>query len=326
MWLGFDIGGTKLAVALGDADGKLAARRRRPLAPSGDPRRDVDAMLRDARELLAEAGVGAGALEGVGIAAPGPIDASRGVVEHPPNLPGWECVPLTAWFADALGVPAHLENDANAAALAEWRFGAGQGARDLVYLTMSTGVGAGLVLDGRLYRGARGNAGEVGHVPVEWDGERCGCGRRGCLEAYVGGRRWSERLARVTPADGRVAALAGGVASVRPEHVLAAAREGDRFACDELARWNDYLARGLVAICFTLAPEVIVLGTIAAAAGDALCLEPLRQRVAERVWPELVRGLEIRPAALGADGAYYAALCSALEASPDASAASSPRS
>ena len=316
MWLGFDIGGTKLAVALGDADGKLAARRRRPLAPSGDPRRDVDAMLRDARELLAEAGVGPGALRGVGVAAPGPIDAAQGVVDGPPNLPGWTAVPLAAWFAAAFDAPVQLENDANAAALAEWRFGAGRGARHLVYLTMSTGVGGGLVLDGRLYRGSGGAAGEVGHMPVEWDGERCGCGRRGCLEAYVGGRCWTERLRRETPAGSRVAALAGGVAKTGPEHVIAAAREGDAYAVAELARWNHYLSRGLTALAFLLVPDLFVLGTIAVAAGEELCLAPQRRSLAEHVWPTLARHIEIRASALGEHGADYAALCAALEGSP----------
>jgi glucokinase len=180
---------------------------------------------------------------------------------------------------------------------------------------MSTGVGGGLVLDGRLYRGT-GGAGEVGHMPVEWgeSAELCGCGRRGCLEAYVGGRCWSERLARITPAASRVAALAGASTHARPEHVIAAAREGDAFARSELDRWNHYLARGLTVLTYTLAPEVFVLGTIAAAGGEALVLEPLRGMLAAQVWPTLVRHADVRASALGADRAYYAALCAALEA------------
>jgi len=317
VWLGFDIGGTKLAVVVGDEAGRIAARRRRAIGASGDPRTDVNAMLRDAHELLAEAGVAASALRGVGVAAPGPIDFARGVVESPPNLAGWDAVPIRAWLGEVFEAPVHLENDANAAALAEWRFGAGRGAQHLVYLTMSTGVGGGLVLDGRLYRGT-GGAGEVGHMPVEWgrDSELCGCGRRGCLEAYVGGRRWTERLARITPAASRVAALAGAPAQARPEHVLAAAREGDGFARGELERWNRYLARGLVALSYVLAPEVFVLGTIATAAGEALCFEPLRRALAAAVWPSVARKSEIRGSGLGEDGPYYAALCAAFEASP----------
>jgi glucokinase len=312
LWLGFDIGGTKLAVVVGDETGRIAARRRRPIAASGDPRRDLDAMVADGRALLAEAGVRPEALRGVGVAAPGPVDPGRGTVESPPNLVGWKSVPVVQTFADAFGVPAHLENDADAAALAEWRFGAGQGARNLVYLTMSTGVGGGLLLDGRLYRGA-GGAGEVGHMPVVEDGEPCGCGRRGCLEAYVGGRCWSERLRRETPAGSRVAALAGGAHLATPVHVIAAAGEGDAFALAELERWNEHLSRALAILVFVLDPDVFVLGTIAAAAGEALCLAPLRRRLRERLGPAWSGHTEIRASTLGDDGAYYAALCAALE-------------
>lgn len=325
MWLGFDIGGTKLALALGDAEGGIRARRRRPIEASGDPRRDADAMLADARELLTEAGVAADALRGIGIAVPGPVDSRRGRVERPPNLPGWDSVPLLEWFGQEFSAPLHLENDANAAALAEWRFGAGRGARHMVYLSMSTGVGGGLVLDGRLYRG-HGGAGEIGHMPVEWDGERCGCGRRGCLEAYVGGRCWAERLREQTPETSRVVQLAGAREAIAPEHVVAAAREGDEFACRELERWNHYLARGLVALSYALAPEVFVLGTIAAAAGAELCLDPLRRELAARVWPSLAGAIEVRAAELADDGAYYAALCAAYEASPEDGSPAPPAS
>ena len=315
MWLGIDIGGTKVAFALGDDTGRLAARRRRPSRASGDPRADVEAMLRDAHELLAEAGVSPAALRGVGIAAPGPIDFERGVVESPPNLEGWRSVPLVEWFRAAFSAPVHVENDANAAALAEWRFGAARGVRHLAYLTMSTGVGGGLVLDGRLYRGT-GGAGEVGHMPVEWgdSAEPCGCGQRGHLEAYVGGRCWTERLARITPATSRVAELAGAPAQARPEHLVAAAREGDAFALGEMERWNHYLARGLVALTYALAPELFVLGTIATAAGEALCFRPLRAALAAQVWPSLARRVDVRGSGLGEDRPYYAALCAALEA------------
>jgi glucokinase len=215
---------------------------------------------------------------------------------------------------EALGCPVHVENDANAAALAEWRHGAGRGARHVVFLTMSTGVGGGLILDGRLYRGKAGSAGEIGHTIVEWDGEPCGCGRRGCLEAYCGGARWMERLRAVTPRDGRVSALAGGRAGVRPEHVVAAAREGDAFALAEFERYNRYLVRGIVNLVFALAPEVVILGTIPTHAGDALCLSPVRQQVAEQLWPILAQGLRIVPSGLGDDLAYYAGICAAEEA------------
>jgi glucokinase len=307
------VGGTKVALALGDPSGGLRARRRRPTEPSGDPERDIARIAADARALLAEAGVAPGELAGIGLSAPGPIDPATRRIQGPPNLPGWLDVPAPDLLAEALGRPVHLENDANAAALAEWRFGAGRGARDLAYVTLSSGVGAGLVLGGRLHRGAGWNAGEIGHVPVEWEGARCACGLRGCLEAYVGGLAWTRRLRGLATAAGRVAQLAGGPERVLPEHVVAAAREGDAFALQELDRWNGYVARGLVSLAGTVAPEVIVLGTIATAAGEELCLEPVRLAVRAHLWPGLAREVRIVAAALGDRLPDYAGLCVALE-------------
>ena len=310
-WLCIDIGGSKTVVAVADAGGRVRARRRRPSDLSGDPQRDVERIVSDCRAVLAEAGC---SVRGVGVSAPGPIDPQRGAIVSPPNLPGWVDVPLRDELARALDLPVWLENDANAAALAEWRFGAGQGCQDLVYLTMSTGIGAGLVLGGRLHRGVSGSAGELGHVPVEWDGAPCACGRRGCFEAYAGGAAWSARLRREAPAASRVVALAGAREAVTPEHVVAAAREGDAYARAELERFNGWLVRALVGIVFVLAPQMIVLGTIPSAAGEALCLEPVRAGVRGRVWPQLAEGLRIEPVALGERLPELAGLCVALEA------------
>jgi len=311
--LGIDIGGTKVALALGDEQGRLLERRRRPTDATGCADDDLARIAEDARGLLARAGVTPDDVACVGISAPGPIDADGERLLHPPNLPGWGDVPVRRILADALGIPVHVENDANAAALAEWRVGAGRGFDDVVYLTASTGIGAGIVLGGRLHRGHAGNAGEIGHAPVEWEGLACVCGQRGCLEAYVGGAAWTRRLQAITPATSAVARIAGGVEHARPEHVVTAAGEGDAFARSEMERFNRYLARAIVTLVFVLAPEVVVLGTIAASAGEALCLAPLREQVAAQVWPILGRDLRILPAALGSDLPDYAGLCAALE-------------
>jgi len=275
---------------------------------------DLARLADEARSLCAEGGVSLAAVRAVGVAAPGPLDPASGDLLDPPNLPGWRRVPLRRSLEAKLGRPVYVENDANAATLAEVRFGAGRGFQHVVYLTMSTGVGAGLVLGGRLYTGKSGAAGEVGHAPIVWDGEPCACGGRGCLEAYVGGAAWTRRLAATTPAASRVATLAGSPAQARPEHVVAAAREGDAFALAELARYNEQLARGLVALVFVLAPEVVILGTIPTAAGEELCLAPVRARVLERVWPLLGRELRIVGSELGPKLPYLAGICVALAA------------
>jgi glucokinase len=311
--LGIDIGGTKLALALGNAQGEIVQRFHRPIEASGDAQRDVARIVEDAQQLLVSAGVRRAQIAAIGISAPGPVDVLLGEVVEPPNMPGWGRVPLSAWIEAGLGGPVVLENDANAAALAEWHLGAGRGLRDMVYLTMSTGIGGGLILDGRLYRGPHGNAGELGHIPIEAGGERCACGMRGCFEAYAGGAAWAKRLRAVTPAESAVAEIAGGVEDVTPKHLVAAAHAGDPFALTEFARWREFVARGIATIAFAFAPERIVLGTIATAAGEELCFGPLRSRVAELIWPEISAGLEIVPAALGDRLADLAGICAALE-------------
>ena len=312
MLVGIDLGGTKVAYTLADESGEIRARARHASPQTGDPERDIRAMVEAVRGLCVENGVAKGPTA-VGLCSPGPLDLEAGLVLHPPNLAGWTEVPLPARLAEELACPVYMENDANAGALAEWRYGAGRGARDGVYLTMSTGVGGGLMLDGRLYRGPRGSAGEVGHVPVEWGGGPGACGLRGCLEAYVGGRAWAARLRASAPEDSRVLALAKSRDTITPEHALEAARAGDAWACAEVTRFNHYLARGLSQLVFLLAPERIVLGTIVAAAGEALCLQPVREEVARHVWPHQAPGLDIRAAELGEDLPHRSAIAVALD-------------
>lgn len=304
--VGIDIGGTKIATSAGDAAGNVMARTRRPTAGTGDPRRDVLALVADVRQVLEEAGGTLVDVACVGVSAPGPLDPTGTRLLAPPNLVGWDDVPLAAWLEEELGVRVQIENDANAAALAEWRFGAGQGFRDLVYLTMSTGVGAGLILDGRLYRGMGHAAGEVGHARVCWDDDAalCRCGRRGCLEAYVGGACWTRSLRERMPSPDEAT----------PEAIVSAARRGDAFALSEMERFNRYLARGIVNLAFTLAPQLVILGTIAAAAGEELCLAPVRELVRRDLWSVIAEELTILSASLGDELPARAGLGVALEA------------
>ncbi len=315
MRLGIDIGGTKTALALADSSERPLGDARLPTAPSGDAARDLARIAEAARALIERHGAGE-RLEIVGVSLPGGVDAGGGFVRNPPNIPGWDGAPVRDALSRALGARVALENDANAAALAEWRFGAARGARNAVYLTMSTGVGGGLILGGRLHRGSLNLGGEVGHMPVVWQGEPCACGLRGCVEALIGGAAWAKRLARETPAASAVARLAakdGG--APRPEHVVAAARTGDAFALAEMARFNEILAQTLCILAAALAPEVFVLGTIAAAAGE-LCLGPVRALVQANTWPR-PNPIAILPAALGERLPLLAGLGVAAEALRD---------
>ena len=140
-------------------------------------------------------------------------------------------------------------------------------------------------MGGRIHRGRRGLAGELGHAPVEWDGLPCACGLKGCLEAYVGGAAWARRLRAEAPCDSAVVSLAHGRENATPEHVVLAARRGDAYALAEMDRFNRYLARGIVQLIFSLAPDAVVLGTIATAAGEELCFAPLREKLNTHPWP-----------------------------------------
>lgn len=311
--LGIDIGGTKLNVALGRRGGELVREARIDGWTSGDATRDLARIASTARELLAAARIEAADLAAIGVSAPGPLDPSTGMVRDAPNLPGWHEVPISAALARAFGRRVRLENDANAAALAESRFGAGRGARAFAFLTMSTGVGAGLILDGRLYRGARYGAGEVGHMPVVPGGRPCVCGLRGCLEAYTGGAALAARMRADVAAGARTSLVerAGGdAARIGAEHWVEALRAGEPYARALADEFLDMLAQGLAILILSLDLDRIALGTIVARNTD-LFLDPLRERVAARVWPRL-RDTQIVPAELGERLCAYAGLCTAL--------------
>jgi glucokinase len=193
------------------------------------------------------------------------------VLVAPLHLPGWRDVPITALATEVFGRPAVLDNDAVAAAAGEHRYGAGRGARNMVYLTVSTGVGGGVILDGELHRGPSGNGGELGHVTVDWHGRRCrGCGRRGCLEAYCSGTSIAER-AQEAGMDGASAA-----------DVAQAALAGNPVAAELWDETCEALACGIISIANLFEPELVVLGGGVVRTGEQL-LGPVRERVAEHV-------------------------------------------
>ena len=310
--LGIDVGGTKLEVALGSSEGAIVRQRRVEGWTSGDAERDLERIAEVARGLLDEARVPAGELAAIGVSAPGPLDPKAGVMRDAPNLPGWHEVQVAARLAQSFARPVRLENDANAAALAEWRFGAGRGSRAFTFLTMSTGVGAGFVFDGALYRGARFGAGEVGHMPVVANGRACACGLSGCLEAYTGGAALAARMRADVArgaADGIARRAGGDLARVRPELWIEALRAGDSYARALADEYLDVLAQGLAILVQALDVDRIAMGTILARNADLL-LGPLRERFDARVWPRL-RDTRLVPAELGPRLSAYAGLCTA---------------
>lgn len=307
--LGLDIGGTKSAAVMGDWQGRILARRAGP-TPQGDWPEAVAFLVQLVRDVCRGADVSPSDAWALGVSCGGPLDSSTGVVYAPPNLPHWDAVPLKARLEEAFGLPTVVENDANATALAEHRWGAGVGCRDMAFLTMGTGIGAGLILDGNLYRGGRDLAGEVGHATVLPDGPPCPCGKRGCLEALASGTAMG-RLGRERYNDD----------SVTGPDVCERARAGDATAQAIIAEVAHWMGVGLANLLHTLNLERIVLGTLAVHAADLL-LEPIRASAQAHCWPRVWEGVRILPAALGDSAQDMAALAvvavirEALENSP----------
>jgi glucokinase len=274
--LGLDVGGTKLAAGVVDPDGRVLSWLTEPTRLADGARGVIDRHVEQGREAVEAAGVGWDEIAAVGIGAGGPLDTERGILESPLNLPGWIDVPIVAIVESALGRPAVVENDATAAALAEYRYGAGRsrGSRHLVYLTISTGIGGGLVLDGRLYRGAAGNAGELGHLTIDWHGRPCTCGRRGCLEAYASGTNIAVR-AREALESGEPSSLRS-LPAITARDVAVAAAAGDAVATRVWDETTDILGSAVATILDVFNPDVIVLGGGVTRSGDQL-LGPVRE-------------------------------------------------
>jgi glucokinase len=292
--LAFDIGGTKLAAAVLTDDGVPRGVVIEPTRREQGWTVVLDRLFAMGRRAVAEAGTAP--IDAVGIACGGPLDAASGTLLDPPHLPGWHHVPIRALAEQAFGVPAALENDATAAALAEHRCGAGRGTATMLYLTISTGIGGGAVVDGRLHLGAAGNAAEFGHVTVIRGGRRCSCGRRGCIEAYASGPSIAAR-AQDALADGGSSTL-----SVLPQLTAAdvsrAAADGDPLARRIWAETVDLLGAAVTDLVNVFEPDLVVLGGGVTRSG-AMLLDPIRELVAAEAMPPAAAAARVELAQLG---------------------------
>ncbi|MCI0439205.1 MAG: ROK family protein [Chloroflexi bacterium] len=259
--LAVDIGGTQIRVALVDEDGRIVAREAaRTLARQG--REDVVERLMAALDKACDR-ADRDAIVGVGLSMPGPIDPHTGVIYNPPNLPGWDGYSLKPELESRYPFRAVFGNDANLAALAEHAYGAGRGHTDLIYLTISTGIGGGIIADGRLYAGYRGFSGELGHMTIDPDGPRCNCGNHGCLEAMASGTAVA-RMARERLSAGRASTMLdmaqGGIEGVDASIAARAAEAGDTLALEIMSEAANNLGIGIVSLLHIFDPEIVVLG------------------------------------------------------------------
>lgn len=299
--IAIDLGGTKCAVAEWRAGGRMRELHR--FATHGPA-----ATLAEVGRILD--GLSLGRTPTFGVACGGPLDSARGVILSPPNLPEWDRVPVVAHLTRRFGGRAFLMNDANANALAEWRFGAGRGCRTMAYLTAGTGMGAGLIIDGRLHEGACGNAGEIGHLRLAEDGP-IGFHKAGSFEGFCSGGGIAQ-LARFLPRCDRPASMAGWSAAHPTTQAIAlAARRGDRTAQAVFAESGRRLGQALAILIDLLNPDRIVIGSLWLRCRDLLGPEMRRVLRAEAL-PASRQACRIVPARLGESTGNYGAVCAAL--------------
>lgn len=311
--LGFDIGGTKCAVVTARWNGNditIVKKDKCPTELSIPPEEMIERLIRMADAILDEKP------DAIGISCGGPLDPVQGIIQGPPNLPGWDNVAITAQLQAHYGVPVKLQNDANACAVAEWKFGAGKGASNLVFLTFGTGLGAGLILDGRLYGGTNGNAGELGHIRLAPSGP-VGFGKEGSFEGFCSGGGLAQLGYQLA-----LGKLEEGICpmyfqkgytlkDVSAKSIAEAAFAGDATALEVYRTCGSYLGKGLSIVIDLLNPEVIVIGSIFARS-RALLWEAAKAEIEKEALKESASCCRVVAAALGEQIGDYAAVAVAL--------------
>ncbi len=313
--LGIDIGGTKCTVVLGDEDFKIYEKVVFPTRTVERGWKEVLAEFsRQARNILKN--YDADRLKRIGISCGGPLDSKEGVIYSPPNLPGWDAVPIVDIFRKEFGVDVALQNDANAGALAEWMMGAGKGTRNMIFLTFGTGMGSGLILNGKLYSGTNDLGGEVGHIRLADDGP-VGFGKAGSFEGFCSGggiaQLAREIVSKKLENSEKVSFChsPGQLNSITAKTVFESASSGDPIALEIVRISSEYLGKGLSVLIDVLNPECIVIGSIFAR--NEKLIRPHLEKVLEReAIPAAREVCKILPAGLGEKIGDYAALCVAL--------------
>jgi glucokinase len=255
--IGIDLGGTQVRAALVDEKGSLIARREELTDADGGPDRILSQIRALSDELLAA--VNPAGVAGIGVSAPGPIDTVSGIATSIPTLSGFVDFPLRAELQQRFPFPVSLEHDGIAAAIGEWTFGAGRGVENLIYVTVSTGIGGGVIADGRVLRGRKGMAAHIGHMSVVPDGELCPCGNRGCFEAYGSGTAFTRR-ARARAAECSETTLGRSGDDIHSRDVFAAARAGDALANALIDEEAEILGRGFTSLIHIFSPDMLVMG------------------------------------------------------------------
>ncbi len=312
--IGVDIGGTSVKLGLVSEKGKVLLRDCF-LTPKGSGHQELLGKLVTHAEILKkEAKHRKLKLAGIGIGAPGPIDVKRGFVYFFPNIPGWKNTPLKKILKKKIKIPVFVDNDANAMTWGEFCFGAGKGAKNIIALTLGTGVGGGIVMNGKLFHGPHFSAGEIGHMVIDPNGPLCGCGNRGCIETFVGNGYFIKDIQERLKAGGSSILnqwITQQHRELTPKLVQEAARQGDKLSQDQWKKTGDYLGTALVGLVNLLNPERIILGGGMALAGSPI-FQPVKVTLKKKAFPIAARFVRVVPAALGVDAGLVGAAALAI--------------
>lgn len=313
--LAIDLGGTKILAAVISAGYQIMAREYRLTLADEGPQAVISRIFSAIGHVLSQNNMAPSQLGSISIAAAGAIDQAKGLITSSPHFPGLHDIPLRDLAQEKYRVNTLLLNDANAAALGEHRLGVGKGVDNLVLLTVGTGIGGGIIIDGNLYSGSSGSAGEIGHMTIDINGIRCSCGNIGCLETLASGTaiaREAIKHVRLGESSSLTEIVEGKIENITAEKVSTAAQHGDRLALDIVTRAATYLGVGMVNLVNIFNPDMIIVGGGVARMGDLL-LNPARQVVMERAFPMAAQAVRIVPAQLGNDAGILGAAVFAFE-------------
>ncbi len=309
--VGIDMGASHIRILLSNFGAETIAEKEMGFKIADGP----DACITQANtlleDILRENDLDLSMLAAIGIGVPGPIDSDAGMVIAPPIMPGWDRFPIRDTLSALWGRPVSVNNDAELGALGEWAYGAGRGARDLAYIKVGTGIGAGLLIDGRIYRGATGSAGEIGHLTMDNDGPLCTCGNRGCLEAFSGGNAIAKQAMQAVHSAKRTRLALNDLGEISAKDVAIAAQHGDLVAQQIMAQAGGHLGVAIAGLVNIFNPDIIVVGGGVAQIGD-LFLEPVRREVMRRSLPAAANNVRITTAVLGKRSSSLGAVVQAL--------------
>lgn len=306
--IGVDLGGTKINTVLADLEGNVVSQTTVPTQAKEGELPVLNRIIQTVETVIAEGKVTLNDVKAIGIGSPGPLDAKEGVIISTPNLP-FKNFNLVKPLSEKFDIPVYLDNDANVAAIGEFMFGAGKGCKNMVYFTVSTGVGGGAILDGKIYRGATCNALEIGHTTILPDGPRCNCGNIGCLEALSSGTAIGKR--GIEAAASNVETSLKKYDNITSYEVFVEAAAGDKVAKDIVDKALNYLGIGVSNAVVTFDPEAVIIGGGVSKAGE-IVFEKVREVVNTRCFKTMAENCKILPAGLGTDAGVIGAVALAI--------------